>query len=352
MKIAFLTDLFYPYLLGGGERQFFEIAKRLAKKHDVHVFTLRLPGQKDFEIVNKIKVHRFGLIHPMNKRSFYQLLSVPLEFPKIAGFDIVHANQGMSSFFGNFKNIVDINEKFVVTFHDLYIDKWSDYYKFPFSLFGRTLEFLWSKSKYDKIITVSNATKKKLNFFGMKKISVIPNGIDVKKYYSRKKEKTILFIGRLVKYKHVDELIVAMSKIQKKYNYKLKIIGMGEEYESLKELSKKLKVNAKFYGFVSEKKKLEELSRAEIFVNPSTVEGFGIALLEAMASGCKVVAKPLDAYEFCNSSNSILVKDIEKGIKQAIVTKGLKKDSIKTANKYSWDKITEKIERLYSSFYE
>ncbi len=349
MKIALLTDLFYPYLLGGGERQFFEISKRLAKNgHDVHVFTLRLPNEDRFEIVDGVKIHRSGLVHPKDGRSFYQLLSIPFEFPKIKGFDIVHANQGISSLFGNFSR----SSKFISTYHDFYIDKWSKYYKFPFSLFGRTLEFFWSKSRYDKLITVSNATKRKMEFFGMKNISVIPNGIELKKYKRSKKEKTVLYIGRLVKYKHVDELIKVMSKIQKRYDYKLKIIGMGEEYENLRELSKKLNVDVKFYGFASERTKLDELSKAEIFVNPSTVEGFGIVLLEAMASGCKVVAKPLDAYEFCNGENSILANNLEVGIESAIKSRGIEREAINTAKNYSWDKIVNELEKIYSSLYE
>ncbi len=345
MKIALLSDLFYPYLLGGGERQFYEIGRRLAKKHEVHVFTLRLPGEKREEIVENMIIHRGGFVHPMDRRSFYQLLSVPLMFRDVTGFDVVHANQGMSMFFGLFRELIDKNERFVATFHDLYIDRWKIYYKFPLSLMGRTLEFLWTRSKYDSIISVSNATREKLKFFGLDS-TVVPNGIDFGRYMSRKKEKTILYIGRLVKYKHVDELIRVMKKVQEKYDYKLKIIGMGEEFENLKRLSRKLGVDAEFLGFVPEDRKIEELSRAEIFVNPSTVEGFGIVLLEAMASGCKVVARPLPAYEFCTSKNSILTNDFYEGIITAINSKINGRD---TARKYSWDRIVREIEKIYFS---
>jgi hypothetical protein len=33
------SDLFHPFLLGGGERRMYEIARRLAEKHDIHVLT-------------------------------------------------------------------------------------------------------------------------------------------------------------------------------------------------------------------------------------------------------------------------------------------------------------------------
>ena len=45
MKIVLISELFWPFRLGGGEKQFFELAKYLAKKrHEVHIYTVKLPG--------------------------------------------------------------------------------------------------------------------------------------------------------------------------------------------------------------------------------------------------------------------------------------------------------------------
>ncbi len=345
MKIALLSDLFYPYLLGGGERQFFEIGRRLARKHDVHVFTLRLPGSAKEDFKDGMAIHRGGAVHPLDHRSFYPLLTVPSLFRKIKGFDVVHANQGVSSFFGIFRDAVDRNEKFVATFHDFYIDKWGAYYKFPSSFMGRALEFFWEKSKYDDIIVPSPATQEKLEFFGMRS-TVIPNGIEFDKYKIRKKEKTILYVGRLVKYKHVDELIRASVEIQRRYGYRIKIIGQGEEMGNLKRLTKSIGADVQFLGFVSDEVKIDELSRAEIFVNPSTVEGFGIAVLEALASGCKVVAKRLPAYYFCKNT-AILTDDIKSGLRKAIDWKPSKAKLRNSVRKFSWNSVAKEVEKIY-----
>src|SRR3989344_8462622 len=77
MKICMLSELFYPYLLGGAERRYYEIAKRLSKKHDITVYALRLAGQKDTENKDGIQIIRTGIKHPMNKRSILPLLSFP-----------------------------------------------------------------------------------------------------------------------------------------------------------------------------------------------------------------------------------------------------------------------------------
>ena len=66
MRIAMIIDLFYPYQLGGAERQFFELAKRLAKRHEIHVFTLKLRGCKPEERYHGINIHRVGIPHPLH----------------------------------------------------------------------------------------------------------------------------------------------------------------------------------------------------------------------------------------------------------------------------------------------
>jgi len=38
MKIAFVYDVIYPYVKGGGERRYYELAQRLCTRHQVHLF--------------------------------------------------------------------------------------------------------------------------------------------------------------------------------------------------------------------------------------------------------------------------------------------------------------------------
>jgi glycosyltransferase involved in cell wall biosynthesis len=61
MNILFFTQLFYPYLFGGGEYLFFLIAKELVKRgYSVHVITQRLSGTEEFEQVEGINIDRVG----------------------------------------------------------------------------------------------------------------------------------------------------------------------------------------------------------------------------------------------------------------------------------------------------
>ena len=83
----------------------------------------------------------------------------PRIIKKLKKFDIIHANQA-SAIFAYLKPM--INRPFVVTIHDVYANDWKKYYKFPMHEIGKKLEIIWSKAKYDTIITVSNNSKNKL----------------------------------------------------------------------------------------------------------------------------------------------------------------------------------------------
>ena len=358
MKIAILTDLFYPYQLGRAERQFYEITSRLAKKHDVHVFTLNIEGQPSEEMVNNLHIHRFGYRQSMKKRSLFALttffLKTPFLLNRLRRFDIIHANQiaGMFSFFRYM-----IKRPFMLTIHDLYWDQWKKYYIFPFYYIGKAMELFYSKLFYNRIITVSEESKRKIRRLGFNsKIEIIPNGIDFN-YINKietKKENHIVYVGRLVNYKNVDKIIESMKDISMIFpKIELHIIGSGPDKNRLEKLAKGL--NVRFFGYLSEEEKFKEIKSARAFVSMSSVEGFGISLLEAMACGTPVIARKLPAYdEFCNKDNSILIeKDLSKIIisllKDVDKQKKLSVAGVKTAKRFDWDSVVEKLEEVYKS---
>lgn len=130
-------------------------------------------------------------------------------------------------------------------------------------------------------------------------ITIIPNGIDLKKYErtarTAKKDdiKQILFVGRLERRKGVQYLLKAYARLaQDNAGLRLAIAGDGPERERLELLAEDLKLpNVSFLGFVSDELKLQLLSEADLFCSPAVFgESFGIVLLEAMATGAVSVA--------------------------------------------------------------
>ncbi len=92
----------------------------------------------------------------------------------------------------------------------------------------------------------------------------------------------IVYLGRLIKRKKVDDVIMAIEGL----NWvKLYIIGDGDERENLKKLAKKLNVDVEFLGWLDYDRVPELLRRFDVLVLPSKEEVFGYVVVEAMASG-------------------------------------------------------------------
>ncbi len=125
------------------------------------------------------------------------------------------------------------------------------------------------------------------------KIEIIYNGIeikpfqnfdDIKKEFSLKDEKIILYIGSGFERKGVRELLEICSKINS--NYRVIIVGKEKNIDYYKKLAKILKVNAIFTGPRKDVDKFYSL--ADIFLFPTHYEPFSNVVLEAMSFKCAV----------------------------------------------------------------
>ncbi len=149
----------------------------------------------------------------------------------------------------------------------------------------------------DSVIAISESVKNSFLDYGysLDKIHVIYNGVDCSKF-SPKISATddaihIVYVGRLIKQKGVDRLIKAISCIKTDKAFKCDIVGDGTERGNLEQLSNELKVNDKVIFHGIRKDVPEFLPKEDIFVHPAAwEEGFGIAVVEAMAAGLVPVA--------------------------------------------------------------
>lgn len=142
------------------------------------------------------------------------------------------------------------------------------------------------------------------------KIIVINNGVDTRAIESLSKAgspspvvpvdcQMVLYLGRLHPKKRPKELLRAFPEVATRIpSARLVFAGRGEEEASLRELAQNLGVSEKvqLLGFVSEEQKWALLHRSDVFVLPSSVEAFGISLIEAMACGSAVVASDVPPF--------------------------------------------------------
>jgi glycosyltransferase involved in cell wall biosynthesis len=134
--------------------------------------------------------------------------------------------------------------------------------------------------------------------FQRERIQVIPNGVDVESWPfvpedERFPEPTLLYLGRLERYKRVDLIVRAVARLADDgVAARLIIAGQGPMASSLQQLRAELGLDARveLHGFVSEEEKRRLMRRSWVHVLTSRKEGWGITVLEAGASGTPTVA--------------------------------------------------------------
>lgn len=160
--------------------------------------------------------------------------------------------------------------------------------------------------KYLDILTaVSPAATNYVKTLTHRRIHIIANGIDLKKYTFNEKQKTgetktIFYVGRIERRKGLKYLLDAFAMLHKIHpSYRLVIAGDGPDREKLEEYIRDKSIKGvSFLGFISEEEKLKLFHESDVFCSPAVYgESFGIVLLEAMASGCVVVAGNNPGYE-------------------------------------------------------
>lgn len=146
--------------------------------------------------------------------------------------------------------------------------------------------------KADAVIAISNSVKNSLiDILGENNIAVIYNGVQIKTesnlYKIPKKnddKHTLIYVGRLIEEKGVQNILMALSKVNAKYT--LKIVGDGGYRQNLEDLCAELDINkdVEFLGFRRDIYSL--LSQSDFFVHfPVCEEGFGLTIVEAMSAG-------------------------------------------------------------------
>ena len=337
---------------GGGEIYIFEQAKRWVKMgHEVTVFCGQ-DVEKDlpsFEAINGIKIYRKG-----GRYSLY-IWAIWYYFTRFKGkADIViDVENGIPFFTPLFCRIPKIC--FVYHVHGKQF-----FYELPFLLnyLGYLIErFIFPLIYINMpVVVISQTTKKELERIGFngRKISIVYSGINEQNPQKTLKTKflnpTLLYLGRIKRYKRVDLLVKIFPKIIKKVpNARLIIAGWGTEASNIANLVMKSSLRRKIslMGPVSEEEKKLLLSRAWVFVNPSIGEGWSMAVIEANLYGTPAVAfdVPGLAESIRHGKTGLLAQD-EEGLTQKIcetlmdniLREKLSKNAMNWTSRFSWDR--------------
>jgi mannosyltransferase len=182
--------------------------------------------------------------------------------------------------------------KVVTTVHDFVYEKY-------FSGFKRSVHAFQKKRAVDHsdiVICVSESTKNDLlQIYGSKyeeKVVVIHNGVSNDYFFTNRDINNgadqVLFVGSRAGYKNFTSSVIAISELT---DIKFLLVGGGAlKSNELNFLKKHLPGRFKHVEYLSNADLNKEYNRSLALLYPSSYEGFGIPVLEAMKAGCPVIA--------------------------------------------------------------
>jgi len=383
-----LQHRFFPSI-GGTQEHVHILSRELVRRgHKVTVYTLNSLGNEDVlclylkppfliqkiknpdllekEIIDGIEVRRFNVAI-----RFWSFIWTPDLFKElrknIEKYDIIHAHgyHHLSSVYGCYL-AKKRRKTFVLTGHDMLITD-------DLPLTARILKKIYDLclGRYllknsSKIIALTEDQIEQYCKRGgdENKIKIISNAIDLKNY--KKDENSVknginmLFVGRIEKYKGIQDVVEMMpALLESKPDITLTIVGSdGGFRKNIENLSEKLGVGDRiiFTGVISKNDLIKKYQQADIFVFPSKMEGFGIVLLEAMASGLPCVAYSIPSVRMVvqHGRTGLLAKNKEDFfenilylLKNENVRKRMSEHALEDVKRYSIENMADLTEQVY-----
>ena len=382
MKILIISYDFYPNV-GGVAQHVFNLSKSLKiRNHKVYIFTLRYSLKDKFiEDLFEVKVFRFFTFNISKLRGIAwlsQVIFFGFFYSILKRFDVIHTHTVIPD---SLAGLFIFSKKKIFTNHssqflELYDEKNKNLLKFFYKMILK---------KFNNIIAPSFELKEKSEKFFNKNSFYIPNGVDIEKFKpisleekdKKKKEifnklnlekrEYLIFCPRRLEPKNGVEYFVRAIKLVLEKEKNLWAIISGNEY--IKEYALKIKNMIKelnlsnyifFTGPVPHEQIIEFYQASDIVVLPSLMEATSISGLEALACGVPVIGTtvggiPEIVYDNVNGL-LVLPKDSNK-LSEAMIdllknrekrlNMGLKAREI-IINKFSWNKIVEEVEKIYS----
>jgi len=380
LKIALCSDWFYPRI-GGVTSHIVGLAIELTKQgHEVQIITtengVRNCSNSPFSSIYRISVSEVARLVPSST------IVIPPNPAKIREvlqrecFDVVHGHHAFTpTSLLSIQAAKKLGTPTVLTNHTISFAPRKGYFWVPLSF--ALFPFKMYIGRADRVISVSSAAADFIgHFVDRERIIVVPNGVDIHRFNhvgndarlayvsdASKSVPTALYVGRLAYSKGVHVLIRAMPRVLKEVpDAQLLIAGDGLMRGYLEYLIGRLSLNdhVKLLGFIPDEALPKLYHSCDVFVLPSLCcEAFGIALLEAMASGKPIVASRAGGIPevIRNGVTGVLVNkgdldSISREVIRLMIDKRFAKTLGQNARrvvetKYSWPIVAAQVESIY-----
>jgi len=182
------------------------------------------------------------------------------------------------------------------------------------------------------------------------KIKVIPNAVNTKSINTIKQKHQLIFVGRLVPWKNINQVIKAVNIARKINPWKLIIVGSGPEEKNLKQLVQKYNASnwVKFTGKLSRTKTHHHIAQSQKLILYSSYEGMPHVLIEAMLLNTPIIASNIKPNkQTTNNYAHFVPQNNIKALAQAINSSQTSKKAQKFAQStYTWHKHIKSLETL------
>jgi phosphatidyl-myo-inositol alpha-mannosyltransferase len=360
LRIALVTEYYYPHLGGVCEHVHFFAREARRRGHHVDIITSNIPGAEP-----QPHVIRLGRSQPVYANGSQARITIGLglrrQMRKVlhrGHYDIVHVHSPLTPILPLLA-IEESDAPVVGTFHT-YFDR-SNGYRLLNDFFQRRLDML------EAAICVSHSTTVALERYFSAPWQIIPNGIDTDVFHPsvgappaiRKDVPSILFLGRFDPRNGLSTLIDAFGRVKgRRRRAQLVVVGDGPLREHYYKQARG-DDDITFVGAVLEGRP-RYYAHSSIYACPTTKASFGITLLESMACATPIVCSDIlgfrDVVENgrealmtpCGSRDALadaLVQLLDdEGMRIQLGTAG-RHESMQ----YSWPRVTSRVLDVYHS---
>lgn len=318
MKIVIGTDVFYPFLEGGGEVHTYKVAKHLVDfGHEVTVVTgkssqfendsmERLKSLPNEETVDGIQIKRPSKPYKFGSTvssipALYEMYKIVRDMVQNDKVDLVNfvLYRPCIPFYFAARNEIPT----ILTAHLLSEGhgNWHGWLDYDGGLIGgiaqKVVEELVLRFSYDRVMAVSSPMCRNLEgYYSEDKLDVIYNGVDMKQYNgvssTHVNQNQLMFVGALKKRKGVLDAIEIVKEARNisGRDLQLEMVGGGGNLEAEVRKEEDKQDFLTFHKKAPDKKKIQLLKESNLLIFPSAKEGFPLVPIEAMACRTPFVA--------------------------------------------------------------
>jgi glycosyltransferase involved in cell wall biosynthesis len=338
MRILLTHERFAPDFAGGGEYAVLETARHLRRRGlDVRVLTTGDPAIEQYEDVptRRLPIHRYRM-----NLAIRQIADAARDVDLIQTFTY-HACLP-SVLVGR-----RLNKPVVCGVLSLFDQTWKEMRGPLVGQFFMRMERLIMTRRFARFAFLSERSRQLGIALGAPadRSIVTPIGIDHDRYRpAAQKADHVLFVGKLEVRKGVHDVLAVAAELP---HVPFRLMGWGGDESALRRTAPP---NVTFVPFVRGAPLEEAFSRARIFLLPSRAEGFPLALLQAMTSGCAIICTlPFNFAGEHPPEGDVpaIAAAVERLWRDRALAAAMGRQNRELSLEYSWERFGARLEQTY-----